>query len=157
MVRFDLALIKRKGPFLTYSHIANSLTSHIHDHSSQHCQAKVRTWRGRGATQIDSAAQIALKDAILEPDIYDAVMLPYLQQGGKPVDAVGLLAESYAGVPSMINAAADCASQMGLDPQTILLDTIKRELITHFDPRRVDEALAGKEVCLDPETFCRIN
>ncbi|ORX60461.1 hypothetical protein DM01DRAFT_1404725 [Hesseltinella vesiculosa] len=81
---------------------------------------------------------LSQKDAILEHGIYTNVLADYLQQGGAPLDAVTLLAESYIGLPSMCNVLSSTTRSIGIDGDLVFRNAIKDKLKERFDPKRCD-------------------
>ncbi|KAI8097011.1 TH1 protein [Halteromyces radiatus] len=104
----------------------------------------------------DYKKALSQKDAILEPNIYNDALAEYIAEGGAPMDAVTLLAESYIGSPSMCNIIASSADSIGVDSQTVMREAIKQKLKERFDPKRCDDLLMQSENQVDPEWLSTI-
>ncbi|KAI8355169.1 TH1 protein [Blakeslea trispora] len=92
----------------------------------------------RIATVDEYKKALSQTDAILETNIYNDVLLEYLNLGGAPMDAVNLLSESYMGIPSMCNATAVSVDSIGLDSHAIMREAIRQQLTDRFDPQQCD-------------------
>ncbi|KAI8070911.1 TH1 protein [Gongronella butleri] len=92
----------------------------------------------QGSSLQDHRNALSEKDAILEPEIYSNVLAKYLSEGGQPLDAVTLLAESYVGVPSMCNVLSSAGRAIDVDTDQVFRNTVRTMLKDKFDPARCD-------------------
>jgi hypothetical protein len=84
-------------------------------------------------------------DSILEPNINE-VLSDFLTLGGRPMDVVSCLSESYVGLPTLCNTAGEWGNELGLNSQDLMRDVIKGMLLDRFDSAAVDTKFMGAEV-----------
>ncbi|KAI9285358.1 TH1 protein [Umbelopsis sp. AD052] len=87
---------------------------------------------------------LASQDSILEPNI-NQVLSDFLTLGGRPMDVVSCLSESYVGLPTLCNTAGEWANDLGINSQDLMRDVIKGMLLDRFDSAAVDTKFMGAE------------
>lgn len=88
---------------------------------------------------------ITIADSILEPNI-NQVLSDFLTLGGRPMDVVSCLSESYVGLPTLCNTAGEWGNELGINSQNLMRDVIKGMLLERFDSAAVDTKFMGAEV-----------
>ncbi|CAM0139852.1 unnamed protein product [Umbelopsis sp. WA50703] len=87
---------------------------------------------------------LAAQDSILEPKINE-VLSDFLTFGGRPMDVVSCLSESYVGLPTLCNTAGEWGQELGINSKDLMRDVIKGLLIDRFDSAAVDTKFMGAE------------
>lgn len=87
---------------------------------------------------------LASQDSILEPKINE-VLSDFLTLGGRPMDVVSCLSESYVGLPTLCNTASEWGQELGINSKDLMRDVIKGMLIDRFDSAAVDTKFMGAE------------
>ncbi|KAG2175451.1 hypothetical protein INT43_001098 [Umbelopsis isabellina] len=87
---------------------------------------------------------LASQDSILEPKINE-VLSDFLTLGGRPMDVVSCLSESYVGLPTLCNTASEWGQELGINSKDLMRDVIKGMLIDRFDSTAVDTKFMGAE------------
>jgi hypothetical protein len=88
---------------------------------------------------------ITIADSILEPNI-NQVLSDFLTLGGRPMDVVSCLSESYVGLPTLCNIAGEWGNELGINSQDLMRNVIKGMLLERFDSAAVDTKFMGAEV-----------
>ncbi|ORZ03607.1 TH1 protein [Syncephalastrum racemosum] len=95
---------------------------------------------------------LSAPDAVLEPNAANVVD-DFLFVGGRPVDAVSALSQSYTGLAAMCEELCQTAEPYNIDCQALFREQITGVLVEQFNGAAVDSTLTDGKVDISEEAW----